>query len=319
MAVASTTSPDYLPIATATLSAKAVLNCDLFSRRGGTQFLDLFRGTDYPLEQTDIDQLRAEGVDRLYIRFEDRTLYEDYVRRELLHGKEIAAPLRLKALRELTRVTFDQALRQPTVEKVVNVAADFGRDLALIASNHSIVFQELLGTLDHDYYTFTHVCNVSVYVVMIAKQMGIPASQWHEIASGALLHDLGKKDIPPAVLNKPGALTDEEWQMVRDHPLTGFRLLMHHEQLGWPQLMMVYQHHERMDGTGYPVGVEADELHPWSRICSVADVFDALTCHRSYRRALTPAEACDRLQQQAGTAFDPDVVACWLAQIRSKS
>src|SRR5688500_5479800 len=184
MTVATAVSPDFLPIATATLSARAVLSCDLYSRRGKTEYLDLFRGADYPLQQDDIDGLRREGVDRLYIKFEDRQIYEDYVRGELLHGTDIATPLRLKALRELTRVVFDQALRQLTVERMVAVASDFGRDLAVVANDHSIVFQQLFGTLDHDFYTFTHVCNVSVYAVIIAKQMGIPAGHLNEIASG---------------------------------------------------------------------------------------------------------------------------------------
>jgi HD-GYP domain-containing protein (c-di-GMP phosphodiesterase class II) len=138
-----------------------------------------------------------------------------------------------------------------------------------------------------------------------------------ELAAGALLHDIGKRHIPPHVLNKPGKLSDDEWELVREHPTSGFRELVARDDLTWPQLMMVYQHHERLDGSGYPAGIHGDEMHPWARYCAVVDVFDALTCQRPYRRAVPVPEVCDYLTKHAGVWFDAEAVACWVAHIRS--
>ena len=82
--------------------------------------------------------------------------------------------------------------------------------------------------------------------------------------------------------------------------------------MGWGQLMMVYQHHERPDGQGYPVGIEQDEIHPWAEICSVVDVFDALTSERPYRRPMPAPRALEYLQSKAGTQFNAEIVQCWI-------
>lgn len=316
MATATLTSTDYSPVATATLCASAVLDCDLYTRRGNGRFFELYRGGGYPFQQSDLDRLHAEGIDRLYIQVSDRQTYEGYLRREVLDCGKRPAAVRLKALRELMRVTFDQALQSSDTDEIVTAATDFGCELCQLASERSIVFHQLYGTLEHDYYTFTHVCNVGVYSVLIASRLGYSQAHLEEIAVGALLHDIGKRHVPPTILNKPGKLTDAEWHVVREHPLSGFRELITRPGMSWPQLMMVYQHHERLDGTGYPVGIEGDEMHPWAKLCAVADVFDALTCHRPYRNALPVSEACAHLEQHAGTWFDKDIVQCCLTEMR---
>jgi HD-GYP domain-containing protein (c-di-GMP phosphodiesterase class II) len=138
-----------------------------------------------------------------------------------------------------------------------------------------------------------------------------------ELATGGLLHDVGKQHIPPRVLNKAGQLTDEEWELIRKHPTTAFHELSSHANLTWGQLMMIYQHHERNDGSGYPTGIPAEQIHPWARICAVADVFDAMTCQRPYRRAMPIADVCAYLNKHAGVWFDAEVVACWTDHVRS--
>jgi HD-GYP domain-containing protein (c-di-GMP phosphodiesterase class II) len=301
----------YQPIATATLCAAAILDCDLYVPRNNGQYMELYRGRSYPLDQETLDKLRAEGCDRLYIREQDRLAYEKYLREEILPASKQAAPLRLKALRELTRVVIDHTLSQPEVAPLVSAAHDFGRELSQIASERSIVFRQLYHSLEHDYYTFTHMCNVGIYSVMLASRMGISEQELPELATAALLHDIGKRHIAPAVLNKPGKLTQEEWLLIRQHPVSGYRELYNQQGLAWSQLMMVYQHHERLDGTGYPTGVSGDEVHAWARLCSVVDVFDALTCDRPYRKAMRISEACAHLEEHAGTWFDAEIVRCW--------
>jgi HD-GYP domain-containing protein (c-di-GMP phosphodiesterase class II) len=138
-----------------------------------------------------------------------------------------------------------------------------------------------------------------------------------EIAAAALLHDIGKRHIPAHILNKPGKLTDDEWELIREHPTTGFREVATREDLTWAQLMVIYQHHERLDGSGYPCGLPSEEIHPWAKICAVADVFDALTCHRPYRGPMPRKEVCEYLEKHAGVWFDAEAVACWTSHVRS--
>jgi HD-GYP domain-containing protein (c-di-GMP phosphodiesterase class II) len=203
---------------------------------------------------------------------------------------------------------------------LIHVAAEFGRELATLVADRTPAFSELFKTLEHDYFTFTHVCNVSLYCAIISKELGqLDSRQLSDLAAAALLHDIGKRHIPPHVLNKTEKLTSEEWDLIREHPIAGFRELSRRGDLSWPQLMVVYQHHERLDGTGYPAGIKGDEIDPWARICAVADVFDALTCQRPQRRALSVAQACDHLKRHAGRWFDAAAVNCWTAHVRSQT
>jgi HD-GYP domain-containing protein (c-di-GMP phosphodiesterase class II) len=151
---------------------------------------------------------------------------------------------------------------------------------------------------------------------MLAQGMGTTAiNDLAAMATAGLLHDIGKRHIPQHVLNKTGKLTDEEWALIMEHPTTGFRELSERNDLSWAQLMVAYQHHERLDGSGYPTGVGGDEIHPWAKLCAVVDVFDAMTCHRPYRKAAGSKAASEHLRQRAGSWFDQEAVKWWTSQV----
>jgi HD-GYP domain-containing protein (c-di-GMP phosphodiesterase class II) len=314
MSKSSLRSLGYLPVSTATLCAASVLNFDLYVQHPGRAYAELYRERDYPLQDDDLERLRQEGVDHLYIRLNDTEAYRQYLSEHVFHDSGVPPAVRLKALREITRTAFEDALRAGNCDHMVTVASSFGRDLVGMLAEHTPAFQELFKALDHDYYTFTHACNVSTYCALIAIRLStVDSVELAELAAGAILHDIGKRHIPVHVLNKSGKLTDEEWELVRQHPVTGYRELASRGDLNFGQLMMVYQHHERLDGTGYPAGVMGDEIHPWAKICAVADVFDAMSCKRPYRTAVPLVDVCDHLRKLAGLRYDPDAVECWTA------
>lgn len=186
--------------------------------------------------------------------------------------------------------------------------------------NEQTTAATLFKVLIHDYYTYTHVTNVAVYCLVLAEALGIRSQkELSAIAVGALLHDVGKRMIPVSLLNKTGPLTPEERTLINEHPTAGFKELCRLEHLSREQLMMVYQHHERLDGKGYPCGITEEEILPWSRICCVADVYDAITSHRAYHRPMPVAEAAAYLVRHAGTTFDKDMVACWISKVMSQA
>lgn len=121
------------------------------------------------------------------------------------------------------------------------------------------------------------------------------------------LHDLGKVKIDQEILNKPGKLTEEEMEEMRRHPGHGFRLLHATKQLSEECRIIVLQHHERSDGSGYPRGLREGEIHSYGRICSVADVFDALTSDRPYRKALPPFDALKLMRSEMSHHFQKDI------------
>jgi HD-GYP domain-containing protein (c-di-GMP phosphodiesterase class II) len=318
VSTATLPSPGYLPVATETLSPATVVNCDLYIQRQGASRPELYCGRNHSLSPADIDRLRSDGVEFVYIHLEDADSYRQYLCEHVLNQKELSVTSRVKTLRNVAQASFQHALGGKDCDQVVQLSKGLGRDMVTLLTEQPIVFNDLFATLEHDYYTFTHVCNVSVYCVMLASLLGTTDQvQLAELATAGLLHDLGKRHVPSKILNKPGKPTDAEWELIREHPVSGFRELSTRGDLTWAQLMVIYQHHERLDGSGYPAGVMDSDIHPWGKICAIVDVFDALTCQRPYRQAMPLKEVSDYLEKNAGQWFDREFVACWLSHVKT--
>ncbi len=168
----------------------------------------------------------------------------------------------------------------------------------------------------HDDYTFAHSVDVCSLAVLVAVHLGYSENRLHELAVGALLHDVGKLRVDPELLNKPSRLTEDEMVIMRGHTFFGFDLLRSQKgKLSLTSMHIALQHHEKYDGTGYPRGLKEDEIHDFSRIVSIADVYDAVTSDRPYRQALLPHEAYE-LMHGAGTRhFDPEILPVFLERI----
>jgi HD-GYP domain-containing protein (c-di-GMP phosphodiesterase class II) len=166
----------------------------------------------------------------------------------------------------------------------------------------------LMRLAEKDAYTAAHTRNVALRAVQVGEELGLPHSRLRELAIGALAHDVGKLSVPTAILQKPSSLTDEEFEVVKRHPEWGWELLR--ELGGFSKLAsrLVLDHHERLDGSGYPRGLRHGELDLETRILAVCDVFDALMSERVYREAWSRDDAMSLLLREAGTAFDPGCV-----------
>lgn len=131
--------------------------------------------------------------------------------------------------------------------------------------------------------------------MILAKQMKLPDNEIHDIGVSGLLHDIGKTMIPNEILNKPGRLTDDEFNIMKKHSLYGYNMLKDRKDLNNSILMGVLQHHERIDGTGYPLGFDAPKICQFAKILSVADVYDALVTKRPYKDAFSQRDAVEML------------------------
>lgn len=164
-----------------------------------------------------------------------------------------------------------------------------------------------------DDYTFAHSVNVCVLSLITGIALGFSKTQLSHLGMGALLHDIGKLKIPESIVNKPGKLTEEEFSIMKQHSQIGYDILR--SQVSLLTAHMALEHHERYDGTGYPSQLSGKDIHLFSRICSVADVFDAVTADRVYRKAYAPHEAYELLAASGGSHFDYHVVSTFLRNI----
>jgi len=168
--------------------------------------------------------------------------------------------------------------------------------------------QELFQTLGHKRYeTMQHSLRVAAYSVLLGDRCGLTSPQLHRLELGALLHDIGKIAIPRNVLLKPGALSEKEWEVMRTHPVIGYQLLAALPDME-EAAEIVYSHHERFDGKGYPRCLASEQIPLGARLFSIVDTFDAITCDRPYRRAQSFQVAFQEISNGSGTQFDPRLV-----------
>jgi putative two-component system response regulator len=239
-----------------------------------------------------IGALRLGGFDYLMKPFDLRQV-EAVVKRALEHHELIVAKQRyenhLEELVEQRTAELDQALNS-------------------LEDAYRSTLKALTAALEtRDSETHGHSERVVTYSLRLGREYGLSAEQMKSLEFGSLLHDIGKIGVPDLILRKPAKLTEEEWVLMREHPLHGQQILRGIEFLAGPA-RVVAQHHEKWDGSGYPLGLQGHDIDLCARIFSVADAFDAITSNRVYRRGKSYQEAADELDLWAGRQFDPKVV-----------
>lgn len=162
-----------------------------------------------------------------------------------------------------------------------------------------------------DNHTKSHLDRTYQYAMMLTRRIEPELAENAAIGYGYLLHDIGKVGIPDRIINKPGPLDDDEWEIMCTHPVIGWQLVQPIKVLG-DAVKIVRQHHERWDGRGYPEGLQGEHIYLPARIFAIIDAFDAITSERPYQRALPIHAALEEIERNAGTQFDPEVAAAFL-------
>lgn len=168
-------------------------------------------------------------------------------------------------------------------------------------------YRPLLELLRHDTATFSHSVRVGEWLKRLGMKLGMHQVQQQELFDLGLLHDVGKLLISPTILNKTASLTDGEWIQVKDHPLNGYRILQN-GSYSTAIRMAVLQHHENLDGSGYPAGVKGNMITHYARMLRIVDSYDAMTTIRTYKEVLSEEEALEELERKASVYFDEDIV-----------
>jgi HD-GYP domain-containing protein (c-di-GMP phosphodiesterase class II) len=197
------------------------------------------------------------------------------------------------------RRLLETVIDQPTAECIGATKKAVGRVVDMILSDDETA-GSLLRVSQHDHSTYTHSVNVGVYAVMLATRLyGRRSSHdLKELGAAFFLHDLGKTCISPTILNKTGNLTEREKLSIRAHPYRTYAILAEVNQASEQCRLIALQHHERDNGTGYPQGRRGSEIHEYARICSIADVFDALVSQRPYKESVSPYRALEIMRDE---------------------
>ena len=305
-----------MPIGVETLRGADELPFDLYLPGEGRRHLVLYRNRKHAIADSDLERLIQRGVRTLYISQGDSTTYREYLRDSLLKNDDISPLRRYQVLREATRAVLTEALTKGDHDSAVKMTGELSQGMVQTVCDSQTALNDLLRVMSHDYSVFTHAVNVATNCLLLARQLGIDNQQeLLQIGQGALLHDIGVQCVPRHIMEKPGKLTNRDRRIMQEHPTLGFKELRHREDLTWGQLMMVYSHHERCDGRGYPVGLVQSEIHEYARLCAIADVYEAICRDRPYRRASRRRDALEYLDRQAGRGFDEEMMRCWMSAV----
>ena len=193
-------------------------------------------------------------------------------------------------------------------ELVARRTTELDKALEEVESSYRITLKALVQALEtRDFETHGHSERVVTFSLRLGYELGLDKEALKDLELGALLHDIGKIGVPDAVLRKPAALNEEEWYKMRLHPIHGQRILRNIPFLEGAS-RIVAQHHEKWDGSGYPIGLRGEDIDIGARIFAVVDAFDAMISNRIYRRGRSYEDAVAELERCAGTQFDPEVV-----------
>lgn len=265
------------------------------------------------LTETMINSIKKLDIYSLYI-------IDEYSSEEI---EDIIKPeLRVKAI-SIIKETFKDIERIATVHKFekrslkdyskkeqeyFNSISDIAEELLEnVLSSHNVLLS-LVDIKSMDNYTYAHSVNVAIISIVFGLSLNLTRRDLLYLCIGALIHDIGKVFVPKEILQKPGKLTPEEFEEMKKHPKLGYDFIKNSYNISAHTKLIVLQHHERFDGLGYPEGISSDKISYLARIVTIADVYDALTSDRPYKRAMCPSIALEYLMSNAGSLFDFNLV-----------
>jgi putative nucleotidyltransferase with HDIG domain len=279
---------DYLPIYLESLRIDSVLEFDLYIKIGKEMIL--YRSSNLPFTENTLQKLLENKVSHLFVPHKSRDKYQIYIEKNLdkiLEDNKVPDEKKAGILYETSQNLMKDVLEKPDYGDNIRRSKDMVTNTVSYILRGQTAFRNLLTISSFDYYTFTHSVNVCTFAVALARQLGHKNEEFlNELGIGALLHDIGKSKISERIINKRTNLSTMEFELMKKHPKMGVEILAQTDMISAGAYYPVLQHHERGGGTGYPNGLDLNEMHEYSRIVAVVDTFDAMTTKRVYQKAM---------------------------------
>lgn len=279
------------------LHPDSTINFDLYTKVDG-KFI-LYKNRNLVIATDDIKRLQDGMIEILYIHNKDKKNFKSYLETNIenfLNSADVPIKRKAEVLYESAINVVEDVFTNPRSGETIQRSKEMVGHTVDFILHAPDAFSNLLKIRKHDYYTYTHSVNVCTFLVSLAQDMGITDKQTlKEVGEGGLLHDLGKSQVPSKIINKSGKLNKAEWEAMRQHPAYGVAIAKETRDISRVSLIIIGQHHEKLNGKGYPMGLSGDELNRYANMGSIVDVYDALTTNRSYSPARAPMEAAQIL------------------------
>lgn len=264
-----------------------------------------------PFDKIVQDKIDSYNIHDVFVKIEDHPQYEidaqNYLKK-IMDKKSVPIDLKSTILHEMASDIMNDLIGGELSSKKIQQASDIVTTSVDLLLEDSKAIKAMLKVTSHDYYTYTHSVNVSTYALGFGTYLKLPRAKIELLGMAGIMHDLGKKQIPSEIINKNGKLSDEEFELIKNHPTYGVDILKKLDEHNKNLLDVIEQHHEKIDGTGYPHGLKGNEINIFAQIMSIVDIFDALTTKRSYKDALNSFEAFDIMNKHMKDELNPKLL-----------
>lgn len=299
-------SNNFFRIRLNTIRPDKVTNFDIFLLLDNKHIC--FLRTGDKISDGRLDQLRARDTgNSFFVRMEDKTKYHAWVREEI-NSSAIDELSKAKILRESSVALMEDLFENPDVNKALDESKPIINDFIGFMDSSAEAMGYMLSLSGHDFYTYNHSLDVSIYSIGLGRSLGFNTREIEELGIGALFHDIGKRNVNLDILCKKGGLTDAEWEQMKMHPQYGLVILNNNSNISDAVKATCFEHHESFAGNGYPQQLIGDEIHPFARIVAITDTYDAMTTQRSYNVPMKPFDAVNMMKEKLAGRYDPEML-----------
>ena len=301
----------FLPVPISSVPPESLAGLEIFIHTPPTYNLYKSTGLDFGVK--DYHRLIEAGTKYVYIETKNHQRYYDAIENtlsEIVNDKYIATERKCEILYATTLALTQELTSSPPDSKTINKAERLTKNTVDLVLKNQKAFGHLFNMSNHDFYTATHTSNVSVMLVAFASKIGIKDSALlNELGTGSLLHDVGKIFVPQELLNKSEKLTDREFDIIKSHVAKGVEHLTKQGTLSNTAIKLIAEHHEKLDGKGYPNALAGEDISIYGRMITIVDMFEAMTSVRPYRStAMSSEKAMSIISEMAPAQLDQRIV-----------
>ena len=294
---------DYFKIRLNSMHPSGPLTFDVFLRLSDRHVHYLRQGDHFTQEK--LASFKDKAPDSFFVPMEQRQAYKDFVHDCI--AADLPSVDKALILRESSLALIEEIFETPDVATALDQTKDLVDEFVGFMGQEPEAISHLISLSSHDFYTYNHSLDVGIYCLGLGKAVGFNEKDIKELGQGAILHDIGKRNVSVDIICKNGPLDDVEWAQMQKHPQYGLQILNEFD-VSDEIKACCFEHHESFLGNGYPQQLDGDEIHPMARIVAITDTYDALTTKRSYNQPMTPKDALNFMNQKLANRYDPDMM-----------
>ncbi len=258
------------------------------------------------LEAKKIQNFEKKAPDSFFILATMKDAYRDYIKARLL-SDDLATKEKAIILRESSLSMIEELYESPDVSRALDQSKPIIDEFIHFMEEQPDGMAHLIGLSSHDFYTYNHSLDVSIYALGLGHVVGYTKDEMRELGLGGMFHDIGKRHVSVDIICKDGPLDEIEWAQMQKHPEYGLYIL-ETEDVSDAIKACCFEHHESFAGNGYPQALSGQEIHQFARIIAITDTYDAMTTKRSYNNPMTPTEALNMMKDKLASRYDKELL-----------